>query len=66
MQKAHRRRRLAREGCLFNQETRMRKPLSEPTEGRTRLSRRTLFAGARRFFGQQHGGLLPAQIRVVL
>ncbi|MDO9484408.1 MAG: formate dehydrogenase [Hydrogenophaga sp.] len=24
----------------------MRKPLSEPTEGRTRLSRRTLFAGA--------------------
>lgn len=24
----------------------MRKPLSEPTEGRTQLSRRTLFAGA--------------------
>jgi hypothetical protein len=46
MQKAHMRRRLARKGCLFNQETRMRKPLSEPTEGRTSLSRRTLFAGA--------------------
>jgi hypothetical protein len=46
MQKAHMRSRLARSGCLFNQETRMRKPLSEPTEARTSLSRRTLFAGA--------------------